>query len=638
MPSRPAPFRGQRYKRLKRRCLKRRSVFEDPEFPATDESLFYRRDPPDGVSWKRPGELCSDPRLFVDGISPRDLHQGSLGNCWFVAAASCLASEPSVWKKVIPNPREQDWDPCQPQRYCGIFRFCFWRWGHWTEVCVDDRLPCHQGKLLFCRSADPREFWSALLEKAYAKLSGCYEALEGGNTAEALLDFTGGISEPLTLDEGGFGTDPELQKQLFKQLKEAHSRSALISCSIRSLPGEGPEAQLSSGLVRGHAYGITAVRTVHLRRHNLFELFKVKKLQLIRLRNPWGTMEWNGAWSDKSPEWQQVSQRNRQQMGVIIRDDGEFWMSFEDFCTHFTDVVICRRMNTSRLSCQRSWVEGLQFGEWDPQKGRAGGCLNHRDTFLDNPQFFFEVSGAQDSVLISLQQQDTRQLRRSGSGGHNIPMGFELFSVEQNRSWRLHRIPPRVAGSTYIDSRSVLLRAKVPSGRYALLPTTFAPGQSGAFLLRIYSEHPTHLRAIDCNEPPAPHCSCCSGSYQLVSSVWVHRAVGLVLPNSKKPPDVYVKVCSEGQEVQSCVHKATSNPDFNFKAIFCRRCPHKPICIEVCARRFLRSTRLGFVKVSADTPTEEGQGQVLQLQGGPQDCPPGSVLVETSTSSDFLAL
>ncbi|XP_061446378.1 calpain-5-like isoform X5 [Rhineura floridana] len=438
MPSRPAPFRGQRYKRLKRRCLKRRSVFEDPEFPATDESLFYRRDPPDGVSWKRPGELCSDPRLFVDGISPRDLHQGSLGNCWFVAAASCLASEPSVWKKVIPNPREQDWDPCQPQRYCGIFRFCFWRWGHWTEVCVDDRLPCHQGKLLFCRSADPREFWSALLEKAYAKLSGCYEALEGGNTAEALLDFTGGISEPLTLDEGGFGTDPELQKQLFKQLKEAHSRSALISCSIRSLPGEGPEAQLSSGLVRGHAYGITAVRTVHLRRHNLFELFKVKKLQLIRLRNPWGTMEWNGAWSDKSPEWQQVSQRNRQQMGVIIRDDGEFWMSFEDFCTHFTDVVICRRMNTSRLSCQRSWVEGLQFGEWDPQKGRAGGCLNHRDTFLDNPQFFFEVSGAQDSVLISLQQQDTRQLRRSGSGGHNIPMGFELFSPSEGHlPWRL---------------------------------------------------------------------------------------------------------------------------------------------------------------------------------------------------------
>lgn len=45
-------------------------------------------------------EICKDPRLFVDGISTRDLHQGSLGNCWMVAAISCLASEPSLWKKV----------------------------------------------------------------------------------------------------------------------------------------------------------------------------------------------------------------------------------------------------------------------------------------------------------------------------------------------------------------------------------------------------------------------------------------------------------------------------------------------------------------------------------------------------------
>lgn len=45
-------------------------------------------------------ELCEDPHLFVDGISAHDLHQGQLGNCWFVAACSSLASRESLWQKV----------------------------------------------------------------------------------------------------------------------------------------------------------------------------------------------------------------------------------------------------------------------------------------------------------------------------------------------------------------------------------------------------------------------------------------------------------------------------------------------------------------------------------------------------------
>lgn len=147
-----------------------------------------------------PQEICKDPRLFVDGISTRDLHQGSLGNCWMVAAISCLASQPSLWKKVvylcplslhsfafilfsfphrisflsslqvIPEHVEQEWNPKHPDLYAGIFHFRFWRLGRWMDVVVDDRLPVNgDGVLLFCRSATPREFWSALLEKAYAK-------------------------------------------------------------------------------------------------------------------------------------------------------------------------------------------------------------------------------------------------------------------------------------------------------------------------------------------------------------------------------------------------------------------------------------------------------------------------------------
>lgn len=39
----------------------------------------------------------------MDGISSHDLHQGQVGNCWFVAACSSLASRESLWQKVRPG-------------------------------------------------------------------------------------------------------------------------------------------------------------------------------------------------------------------------------------------------------------------------------------------------------------------------------------------------------------------------------------------------------------------------------------------------------------------------------------------------------------------------------------------------------
>ena len=51
----------------------------------------------------------------------------------------------------------------------GVFRFNFWQYGRWIEVLVDDRLPTVNGRLIYMHSDNKNEFWTAMVEKAYAK-------------------------------------------------------------------------------------------------------------------------------------------------------------------------------------------------------------------------------------------------------------------------------------------------------------------------------------------------------------------------------------------------------------------------------------------------------------------------------------
>ena len=56
--------------------------------------------------------------------------------------------------------------------------------------------------------------------------------------------------------------------------------------------------------------------------------------------NPWGKKEWKGAWSNKWPHW---PEHIRSEIaGVYQKNDGCFWISFEDLLKYFYDISICK--------------------------------------------------------------------------------------------------------------------------------------------------------------------------------------------------------------------------------------------------------------------------------------------------------
>uniref|UniRef100_A0A8C9TED8 Calpain 6 n=1 Tax=Scleropages formosus TaxID=113540 RepID=A0A8C9TED8_SCLFO len=634
------PYKNQRYRDLKLECREEKKLFEDPEFPAADKSLFYQKAPPGEVEWKRPKELCADPRLFVEGISAHDLNQGTLGNCWFVAACSCLALKPDLWTKVIPDWKEQEWDPRHPEKYAGIFHFRFWIFGEWLDVVVDDRLPTINGELVYCHSKLRNEFWSALLEKAYAKLSLCYESLDGGNTADAVVDFTGALAESIDLEKGRYSAQLPAKARLFEDLLKAYDRGGVVSCSIkvRTCAAFTRETRTPGGLVKGHAYSVTAVRKVRLGR-GVLALLKPERLPMIRLRNPWGKTEWNGPWSDSSEEWKKVGNMEREAMGITVADDGEFWMEFDDWCEHFTDVDVCRVVNTSLLSLRKTWSEAVRFGSWskhaDALRNRSGGCVNYRRTFLQNPQYVFDVVKEEDEVLISLQQRDMK-LHRPVGQGDNLTIGFALFKVELNREFRMHNIVTQqnVATSAYVNSRTVFMRKTLPEGRYVIIPSTFEPNALGDFMIRIYTDVASHCRELVLDKPRMGCASWLLGYPKAVTQIYVHGAEGLENQDVTDGADPYVIIACEGHRVKSTVQHDTLEPLFDTRAIFYRKKPRKPIIVQIWNRNVIQDQFMGQAILEASLKDSD-EPQTLRLQKREQESAEamlGTISVKVVTS------
>merc|ERR1711920_44859 len=90
--------------------------------------------------------------------------------------------------------------------------------------------------------------------------------------------------------------------------------------------GNAGEDIRSDGIVVGHAYTLVSATEDGPNR-------------ILRLRNPWGQGEWNGAYSDGWAGWDDMPAMVKQ-LSVKVKEDGVFHMHIDDFVNVFESVDI----------------------------------------------------------------------------------------------------------------------------------------------------------------------------------------------------------------------------------------------------------------------------------------------------------
>lgn len=155
--------------------------------------------------WRRASDHFKDQgckTLVFDGIDPTDIVQGRLANCYFLAALAGLAEDAPEKAHLKLGERVRDNYLTQKTNKAGCYAIRMNVDGEPLTVVVDDWFPFYKnkaGKEMFCFSrnkdnelADGEgEMWVQLIEKAWAKVCGSYEASEMGTAAEALNNIDG---------------------------------------------------------------------------------------------------------------------------------------------------------------------------------------------------------------------------------------------------------------------------------------------------------------------------------------------------------------------------------------------------------------------------------------------------------------
>ncbi|KAH9511794.1 calpain-D [Dermatophagoides farinae] len=429
-------------------CSNNRMQFVDDSFPPSDQSLYHiqstlQSTPSSAtintlrlntgpVQWLRPHQIQSDISssqvrwaVFRTPL-PSDILQGVLGNCWFLSALAVLAERSELVERVMIT-----------REICtqGVYQVRLCKDGQWKTVLVDDLLPCNlKGQLVYSQ-AKRNQLWIPLIEKAMAKLHGCYEALGSGRSIEGLSTLTGAPCESISLQSPKSGNG---QQQLphneqidydfiWAQLLSSRAAGFLMGASCGGGNMQVNELEYHNvGLRPRHAYSVLDVRDID-------------SLRLVRLRNPWGHFAWNGDWSDHSSLW---TTKLREQLLPHGAAEGVFWIAYSDLLKYFDSIDICKIRN-----------------DWN--EIRLQGVLPPNAFDIDNIPVVLLTVTEPTEIELNLFQEGHRQShqqqqdwkRDTSSSVRNAPLDLCVVLFKHNEQHRSDDIASMLMGSLVAHSK-----------------------------------------------------------------------------------------------------------------------------------------------------------------------------------------
>jgi Ca2+-binding EF-hand superfamily protein len=520
-------------------------IWHDSEFGPNDPndpedhgkpSLYFDEPPlgypdPEQVRWYRVPDISIGKPVFLDhGAQSNDVIQGQCGDCWLIGAFSVLATQ-DVYingdfdfnSENIKEISDTEAQGMTKGMYCPMFHFLrkygiyvirFFKNYSWRYVIIDDKLPCFEAcgdsskpDLIFGKCRNPREFWVPMLEKAYAKLHNCYEALIAGYLDDGLTDMTGLVSYKYNLHgpKGFPSAQVGSAEELWQKLLDYRKNHTMMGCSVKGEQGETEHEVMvddePAGILKNHAYAIIDV--IELPNPNAVNAHKSHRL--LRIRNPWGRKEWNGKWSDGNcklleniPKLQAYLKERAEKDEIEEFDpeaeDGTFLMCFKDWRNIYHNLFCCINFpdEWSGLRIIESWTKENSGGT--PVKPAPGNL----ELWAKNPQYVLELNNTNlkpgkktTKIFVSLGQPDGRLIRSlKFPFKENInPACFTIAKLEKGEKKMVKFDPTRIKKlSPLKEYREIAVDIELENGTYVIVPSCQNPGETGNFFMNVYFE------------------------------------------------------------------------------------------------------------------------------------------------------